>query len=64
MIAYALSGTVQIFGTFCRKWALFLLVLLGGLTVYFMPRLLLDRYFIVEEPPSVTAIESNKSFSK
>ncbi|MGZ8957021.1 MAG: DUF2142 domain-containing protein [Methylosarcina sp.] len=51
MVAYAISGGLKPYEGVFRKIALFLVLLLGTLTIFSTPRLLLERYYLALKQP-------------
>jgi uncharacterized membrane protein len=49
MIAYAISGGLNLYEGIFRKTALLLVILLGAFTIYSTPRLLIKRYYMEDE---------------
>ena len=49
MVAYAISGELKLYEGLARKIALGLLLILCGITIFFTPSLLIDRYYLPQE---------------
>lgn len=56
MIAYAISGELKLSEGVFRKFATLLLVFLGAFTIFSMPRLLVERYYLAIEQPEQISI--------
>lgn len=56
MIAYAISGGLNPYESDFRKMALLLVILLGTLTIYSTPRLLIERYYLALEQPEQISV--------
>lgn len=55
MMAYAVSGEQRTYEGFRRKVALALVILLAAFSIYGMPRLLIQRYYLADEQPEQVA---------
>jgi uncharacterized membrane protein len=61
MVAYAISGGLNLSDGVFRKIALLLVILLGAFTIFSMPRLLIERYYLGIEKPEQISIEVRPS---
>lgn len=56
MVAYAISGGVNLYAGIFRKIALLLVILLGAFTIFSTPRLLIERYYLALEQPAQISV--------
>ena len=66
LFSYAISGDIGIVEGVIRKAALVVLLALGALTIAVMPRLLIERYYVAEQPsnPVTVAIHPSAPLEK
>ncbi len=63
MVAYAISGGSNISDGICRKIALLLVILLGAFTIFSMPRVLIERYYLgLEQPKQISLVIRASAF--